>query len=111
MSENREYTPVLSGAGESNITFVKPSQLTGGEKFEGKFIEALPNNFDETKNDYKLIDDSGNTIILNSCASLNNQMGRVTPGSYVLVEYSGKIVLEKGKMAGKEAHNFIVSVA
>lgn len=100
---------------QGGLTFIRPSQLaeegTTGVIVEGKYIESLPNNFDEKKSDYKILTLDGETVIINGCGSLDNQMKVVAPGTLVQIEYNGKGILEKGKMKGKPFHDFTVLVA
>lgn len=109
MSEARNFTPVLGEGG--NVNYIRPKALaeegTTGVVVEGVYEGTIPNKFDNTKNDYKVIDGEGTLNILNSCGSLNYQLGKVASGSYVRISYKG---MEKLK-SGKDAHAFIVEVA
>lgn len=55
----------------------------------------------------------GKHLGLNSCGSLDKAMEKneVMEGTIIQIEYTGKIMLEKGPFAGKEAHTVILSVA
>jgi hypothetical protein len=100
---------------KGNLRFVRPSKLaeagTTGVVAQGIYEGAIPNQFDEGKNDFKVREDNGDLAILNSTGSLASQMARVEVGSYVRISYLGKQTMSKGKMAGKQAHSFIVEVA
>jgi hypothetical protein len=97
------------------IRFVRPKLLaeegTTGIVAQGVYQGTVANNFDDAKEDYKVLDDNGNTIILNSAGSLASQLKRVKVGSYVRISYLGMKPMTKGKMKGKDAHSFIVEIA
>lgn len=97
------------------ITFIRPKELadagTTGVVAEGIYEGTLPNNFDENKSDYKVRQDDGTLVILNSCGSLATQLAKVSEGSYVQITYLGMKPLTQGKMKGKSAHSFIVGIA
>lgn len=100
---------------KGSITFVRPKELaaagTTGVVAEGIYEGTLPNNFDETKSDFKVRRDNGDLIILNGAGSLTAQLAKVAPGSYVRITYAGMQAMTKGKMKGKSAHKFIVEIA
>lgn len=104
-------------ASASTLEFVRPSNLNAGDAVQGEYLGAMPSRFDETKQDYKLeeIDDAGNktgrTLIVNSGGNLGARMSDISVGSLIRIEYKGKQKIKKGKMAGKESHNFEVLVA
>ncbi len=110
----REFKPVIQNEG-GNLKFISAKKLFDdgitGIVAEGTFEAALENRFEETKFDYKIVTDDGETLILNSAGSLNYQMDKVAIGSYVRISYNGKSEIKSGKMKGKEAHNFLVEVA
>lgn len=112
MSEAREFKPVKS---ESNIEFVSAKKLADdgftGVVVQGTFEAALPNNFDDTKYDYKIKTDDGKDVIINSVGSLAYQMKEVPTGSYVRISYNGKKAIKSGNMKGKMAHDFLVEIA
>lgn len=97
------------------ITFIRPKELadagTTGVVAEGIFEGTVPNNFDETKSDYKVRTDDGKLIILNSAGSLASQLAKVAVGSYVQIQYLGMQAMTAGKMKGKMSHKFIVGIA
>jgi len=101
-----------SGAG---IEFVRPSKLAEddfkGVILEGTFLETLPNHYDETKLDFKFEKEDGTTIVINGAGNLGFRMKSVSPGDFCQVSYDGKKEITKGKMKGKEAHNFDVLIA
>ena len=97
------------------ITFIRPKELndagTTGVVAEGIYEGTLPNNFDDTKSNYKVRTDAGNLIVLNSTGSLAAQLGKVAVGSYVQIQYLGMQEITEGKMKGKMSHKFIVGIA
>jgi len=108
----------VSSNEESNkgeLRFIRPSKLAAegvtGVVAQGIYEGAIPNQFDEGKNDFKVREDNGDLLILNSTGSLASQMARVEVGSYVRITYLGKQTMTKGKMAGKQSHGFVVEIA
>lgn len=104
-----------ANATESTLRFIRPSELAEngikGEVLEGVFVEALPNQLDSSKLDYKFQTEDGQTVIINGTGSLSYRMKSVTPGTLTKVIYNGKEKIKKGKMAGREAHSFDVLIA
>jgi len=123
-----------SGNGEEGgaLVFVKPADLARAEftgiVAEGTFLEAVPNNYDETRDDFKILADvaftlkgidkdgdlytkdvaKGDTLVINGAGNLNYLMKSVSPGKLCQINYNGKTEIEKGKFQGKLAHNFEV---
>ena len=99
----------------ANIEFVRPSKLAEAGRtgliVEGLYVGSVPNSFDEQKNDYKFETESGKMIVINGAGNLPYQMEKIAVNTLVQVSYLGKSKIKKGKMAGKEAHNFDVLVA
>ena len=50
----------------------------------------------------------GKTLVINSCGSLNKAMESMVEGAAYQFVYNGKITLEKGPYAGKEAHTLSI---
>lgn len=102
-------------SGKGSISFVRAKALAEegitGVVAEGIYEGTVPNTFEPTRNDYKVRDEAGNLIILNSTGSLSQQMGKVAQGAYVRVSYSGMKKLTQGKLKGKSVHNFLVEVS
>lgn len=100
--------------GESNIEFIRPSKLTAEDNdrvlVQGTFVEAMPNHFDETKNDFKFEKEDGSVVIINGAGNLGYRMKAISPGQLVQVTYQGKQEIQNGKMKGRSAHNFEVMV-
>jgi hypothetical protein len=103
----------VSGMEGAGIEFIRPSKLTGPATLinEGLYIGSSKNNFDEAKLDYKFEDETGKVVVLNGAGNLGYQMGKVPVNSIVTINYKGKQKITKGKLAGKESHNFDVLVA
>ena len=97
---------------ENGITFLRPSKLAEEGKtgviIEGKFLESMPNPFDNEKLDFKFINNENKTVILNGGGNLSYQMDSIEPGSMVQVSYNGKKPINKGKFKGRDAHDFLV---
>lgn len=108
MSE-RNFQPVSGG-----IKFISPKSLADagalGVVLEGIFLEALPNTFDSSKNDFKFELEDGEIVVINHSGGLAYQMNRVELGSLVQISYDGKKLLESGPNKGKESHMFSVQV-
>lgn len=100
----------MEGAG---IEFIRPSKLTGPQTLitEAIYLGSTPNSFDDGKSDYKFETEDGKTLVLNGAGNLGYQMEKVAVNSVVTVEYRGKQKITKGKLAGKESHNFQVLIA
>ena len=117
---------------DNNLVFVKPADLARagftGVVAEGQFVESLPNRFDETKHDFKIIADvnlkvegktndgepyskeikAGDTLIVNGAGNLNYLMKSVGPGELCQINYFGKKEITKGERKGTLAHTFEV---
>jgi hypothetical protein len=97
---------------ENGITFLRPSKLAeekvNGVIIEGRFLESMPNPFDNEKLDFKFVSSDNKTIILNGGGNLNYQMNGIEPGAMVQVSYNGKKPMNKGKFKGRDAHDFVV---
>lgn len=71
-------------------------------------LEVLDAQFaSKPKTAKKLI---GQTIGLNSTGQLNNAMEKVEEGQIIQVMYNGMAEMEKGKYAGKDAHQVEVDI-
>lgn len=111
-AEARKMKPV-SGMEGAGITFIRPSKLEGPQTLvsEGLYLGSTPNNFDDDKSDYKFENADGTVCVINGAGNLGYQMGKVAVNSIVTVHYKGKQKIKKGKLAGKESHNFEVLTA
>lgn len=121
------------GGGEGgNLIFVKPADLARAEftgvVAEGELVGSFPNNFDETRDDFKILADvdlkiegvdgkgdryvreinKGDTLVINGAGNLNYLMKSIGPGELCQISYFGKKEIEKGKMKGMLAHTFEV---
>lgn len=97
------------------LTFIKPSELkekgTTGVIAEGVFVGTMPNKYNEAKPSYKIEQDDGSIIVVNSAGNLQHRMAAVKQGQLVQISYNGMSKILKGKMAGKDSHQFEVLVA
>ena len=98
--------------GSSNLRFVRPSQLAEedfkGVLLEGRFVESMPNPFDNEKLDFKFSDNEDKTVIINGAGNLTYKMKGIEPGAMVQVSYNGKKEISKGNYKGRMAHDFEV---
>ncbi len=118
--------------GEGRLIFVRPADLFRagftGVVAEGTFAGASPNQFDDGKDDFKIIADQelvikgedkngkkyeevispGDSLIVNGAGNLNYLMREVNPGSLCQISYSGKNTIQKGPRKGSQAHTFEV---
>lgn len=77
---------------------------------EGKFVGAVPSRFQG--NNYEFRPEQGPIVSLNHSGHLKYLIETyVKEGDLCRVIYDGKTTIEKGAMAGKEAHQFKVEVA
>lgn len=108
---DKEYTPVIGG----ETTYIRPKQLAeqnfSGVLLEGIYEGTVPDNYDNSKNNFKFTDLNGKSVIINGTGSLAKQLSNVDEGAAVQIEYKGMQKIEKGKMAGKQAHAWVVGVA
>jgi hypothetical protein len=99
---------------EGNLSFIRPGKLTEADEnkvvAKGIYEGTVPNNFDDTKSDFKVRSENGDLTILNNCASLAKQLTKVQAGSYVEITYLGKKVMTEGKYKGKSSHSFVVAL-
>jgi len=93
-------------------TYFKYSECEPGFVFfeRGKYIETtIDQKFGQPKHLFEDLD-TGERKCLNSAGQLNYCMDQLAEGEICKVVFKGKITLEKGKMAGKEANQFDVFV-
>ena len=91
-----------------------------GDTIVGKYVGDSVDNYDKPNWHIQIEEcdfseesaniEAGKTIGLNSAGGLDKAMDNVEIGQFVEITYQGTSVLEKGKFAGKEAHNIEVSV-
>lgn len=97
------------------LTFIKASELKEAGKTgiiaEGTYVGTMPNKFNEDKPSYKIEQEDGSILVVNSAGNLQYRMGSVKLGQLVQISYLGMEKLTKGKFAGKESHQFDVLVA
>ncbi len=96
-----------------NLKFVRAKDLaaagTTGVVAEGIYAQAIANDFGGT--DYKIQNEDGTATIVNGFGSLNKQMEKVQPGSYVQIQYLGMENGTTGKYKGKAMHKAVVLIA
>lgn len=99
---------------EGNLKFVRPAKLTEADVntvvATGIYEGSTPNNFDAEKPDFKVRAANGDLTIINNCASIAKQFGKLQEGSYVEVTYLGKNEIKDGKYKGKQSHSFLIAV-
>lgn len=84
--------------------YFKYSECEKGDVLvEGKFIRDFEGKFGIQ---YEFEHKTGDIHVLNSSGQLNYKMDFVNPGERVMIIYDGSIILEKGAMKGKMAHQF-----
>lgn len=113
----RKMTTVNGKSAEGNgelgeLNFVRFSELAKngvtGLVASGIYEGSLPNRFDAEKLDFKIRSANGDLTIVNAAGSLQSQMAKVPTGTYVEIEYFGKVTMEEGKFKGKQTHKIIV---
>lgn len=111
-SETRSFKS-SDALGGNGVRFIRPSLLAEegirGVVAEGYFDGTLPNEM-TGKNDFKVVADDGQTIVINHTGHLASLIERmeVVEGNYLRVSYLGK---DKIKKTGKEFHKFKLEVA
>ncbi len=99
---------------QGELIIVRPSELakngTTGIVATGVYEGAKPNKFNPANSDYFIRGENNALIILNSTASLKEQLGQLaadgSDNATVEVVYNGKLKTK----AGKDFHDFEVSV-
>jgi hypothetical protein len=90
----------------------KPRFEKGTAIAEGNFIGSYKNNYNEDKPHVMLEQTDGQRVVINSSGKLHylffSEQSQLEKGDYVQVVYEGMTKVEKGKMAGKMAHDFKV---
>ena len=92
--------------------YYKYTELESGFAFfeRGRYLETTINA--KYGNPQHLFEDldTGERKCLNGAGQLNYSMDMLNEGDICKIVFKGKIMLEKGKMAGKEANQFDVYV-
>lgn len=70
---------------------------------EGKFLREIQGKYGVQ---YEFMDNSGDMVVLNKAGQLDYKMEFIRPGDVLKIVYEGKIVLDKGPMAGKDSNQF-----
>lgn len=93
-------------------TYFKYTELSEGFVFfeRGEYIETTINaKYGNPQHMFRDLD-SGERKCLNGAGQLNYVMDQLSEGTICKIVFKGKVLLEKGKMAGKEANQFDVYV-
>ena len=72
---------------------------------EGTYRKTILGKFGDQ---YEYMSDDGKIVVLNAAGQLAYKMDFMKEGTKCKIVYDGSIILEKGKMKGKSAHQFIV---
>lgn len=101
-----------SGGADINIVFgidAKEGQRTinQGESVEGYFVDLREDVGDNKSNIYSLKDDDGNVSTFWGTFVLDDQLSKVAIGTYVKIQYDGKV---KSKKGGRAYHSYEVFV-
>jgi hypothetical protein len=100
---------------ESDITFIRAKALfealaeSGADSsvvVEGIYEESRPNQLNDQKLDYTIINDAGEKVVVNGAGNLDYKMKFLNLGDYVQISYFGKKEITKGPFKGKESHDF-----
>jgi hypothetical protein len=82
--------------------------------FQGVHIDNYKKNNAKVKVAYAELADGtgdtlvGKTLVINSCGSLDKALDNMDEGSAYQFVYNGKITLDRGPYAGKEAHSVAI---
>jgi hypothetical protein len=101
------FKPMSTAKGD--IKYVSASRLAKGDiAVEGIYIGTQPNTLEPTKLDFRFEDrkDRSKITVVNQAGNLKTRMQAVNPGDLIQVVYMGKEKVTKGKLAGKEVHQF-----
>lgn len=120
------------GSDDSSLHFIRPAELNRanfkGVVAEGVFEEALVNQLDASKKDFRVkLDtavevtsetsngdaktikaDAGDTVVINGAGNLGYLMSKVPAGELCRISYNGMIIAKSGPRKGKEVHSFEV---
>jgi hypothetical protein len=118
MSYKRKYAVKKKLSGSQS--YRKWEDYSEGDVVVGEFVGIHTCQYDKQNPKIKVLEADfkdgsgedlvGKTLVLNSCGSLDKAMEEVEENDILQVEYTGKIVLEKGPFAGKTAHTMEVSI-
>ena len=87
-------------------TYYKFKECEKGQTLvEGVFRREFDGKFGKQ---YEYQNDDGRIVVLNAAGNLRYKMDFIKPDTKVKIVYDGEIKLDKGKMAGKMCHQFIV---
>lgn len=106
-----QFRPVSTVKGD--ITYVSASKLKKGDiAVTGIYAGTQPNTMEPTKLDFRFEnqEDRKKITVLNGAGNLKTRMSDVNPGDLIQVVYQGKEKVTKGKLAGKEVHQFSLNI-
>jgi hypothetical protein len=103
-----------------SVRFVRASELsengTTGVVALGTYQGTVPNNIDATKMDFKIMEQDGTIVIVNSAGNLGARMaqaieeGGLELNQGIRIMYFGKQEAKKGRLKGKFLHAFDVEI-
>jgi len=107
MTEENWVTP------PSDVEFINAKKLfeagTLGVILEGTYVGPVKNQFGTE--DFKFLNGEGKTVIINQTGSLTHQLKNIAPDTLCQISYEGKELVENGKNAGRDVHNFKVLIS
>lgn len=88
--------------------YPKPASFKKGELMvEGIFKGEIQGKYGVQ---FRFLEASGQVVVLNGSGKLKHLLADVAPDTQCKVIYGGMEIVKSGAMAGKEAHQFFVSV-
>lgn len=117
----RTFTPTKQLSGKP-MKFRGWSDYDTGDVIICTYVKSTPNKFNESKpnhvveiveaflKDKKVQKEwtEGTHVCLNTAGMLDKALSDISAGDMIQITYNGLNAIEKGKMAGKDAHSFDV---
>ena len=117
----RTYTPTKQLSGKP-MKFRGWSDYSTGDVLICKYVKTAPNKFNDAKPNHvvEIVEaflkdkkvqkewSEGTHVCLNTAGMLDKALSNVCAGEMIQITYNGSQTIEKGKMAGKDAHSFDV---
>lgn len=107
----------LGEAAQGNISFASASKLYKEGKVDVIMAEGVleatkmvEGNYG-VKPQYSIRSENGDLILVDGFGSLDSQMKKVNPGTYVQITYLGKDEVKTGPRKGTLAHRALVGIA